>query len=326
MKLVAFGEAMIRLTPPFFKRIEQTFSFEAAVGGSELNTATGLARLGMEASWVSALPKNSLGLMVANKAREQGVDISHILWRDSGRVGIYFTEMGASPRPSSVLYDRAGSTISQVKPGDFNWGEILKGANVFHTTGITLALSPSCREATKEAIGFAKTKGILISFDLNYRAKLWSPKEARETYSQVLPQVDILFTTSDDLEIVFSLTGKPGKVAQEISNLFSLKLVVITIREAPTVLRGTWRSLAHFNGKVYETQSIDLELIDRVGSGDAFNSGFLYKYLNGGTIEESLAYGDAMSALKHSIPGDICWVTFQEVEKFQGGKFTKIQR
>jgi len=326
MTVTTFGEAMIRLTPPNYMRIEQTNFFSATVGGSELNTATGLARLGIGASWVSALPKNSLGLMVANKAREQGVDVSHILWRDSGRVGIYFTEMGASPRASSVLYDRAGSTISQVKPGDFNWDDILKGANFFHTTGITLAISQSCCEATKEAIGFAKAKGIPISFDLNFRAKLWSPKDAREICSQVLPQVDILFTTSDDLEIVFGLTGNPGKVAQEISQLFNLKLVVITIREAPTVLRGTWHSLAYSNGKVYETAPIELELIDRIGSGDAFNAGFLYRYLKGGTIEESLAYGDAMSALKHSISGDVCWVTLQEVEKFQGGKVTKIQR
>jgi len=326
MSVVTLGEAMIRLTPPNFARVEQTTTLQVTVGGSEWNTATGLARLGLDAKWVSALPKNSLGLIIANKAREQGVDVSHILWRDSGRVGIYFTEMGASPRASSVLYDRAASTISQVKPGDFNWKEILRGAALFHTTGITLALSQSCCQATVEAIEAAKGNSIPISFDLNYRAKLWSPKEAREGYSQVLPMIDILFTTSDDLEIVFGLAGDHDQVAREIAELFQIKLAVITIREAPTVLRGTWHSLAYSNGKVYETAPIELELIDRIGSGDAFNAGFLYCYLKGGTIEESLAYGDAMSALKHSISGDVCWVTLQEVEKFQAGRVTKIQR
>ena len=170
-QVVTLGEAMLRLSPPDFHRLEQANSFDVKVGGGELNVAVGVARLGIESAWVSKLPDNPLGKMVRNKAREQGVDTSGIVWSKSGRVGIYFLEFGASPRASSVLYDRAGSAVSTLAPGEVDWPKAFDGCKLFHVSGITPALSKSCAEATLEAIKAAKSAGAKVSFDVNYRKK-----------------------------------------------------------------------------------------------------------------------------------------------------------
>jgi 2-dehydro-3-deoxygluconokinase len=270
--IVTFGESMIRLTPPNFQRLEQTHAFEVGISGAELNTATGLARLGMRTTWVSRLVDSPMGRMIANRAREQNVDTSNILWAKEGRVGLYYYEMGASTRASQVIYDRANSAISQLKPGDVDWATILKGARAFHISGITPALSASCAEASKEAVAAAKGAGCVVSLDINYRTRLWSKEAARECITGLLKDVTILFTTLDEASAVLGLEGSAEEVAREIVGQWKVPVVAITLREAPSVLHNIWRSLALADGKIYTGRSIDLELIDRMGSQASFTA------------------------------------------------------
>jgi 2-dehydro-3-deoxygluconokinase len=324
-EIVTFGETMVRLTPPNFQRLEQTQTFEVGASGAEQNTATGLARLGMRTAWVSRLVDSPLGRMIANKAREQNVDTSHIVWTKEGRVGLYYYEMGASTRASQVIYDRANSAISQLQPGEIDWAPILKGTRAFHISGITPALSASCAEASREAVTAAKNAGCAVSLDINYRARLWTKEAARECITGLLKDVTILFTTLDEASTVLGLEGSAEEVAREIAGRWKVPVVAITLREAPSVLRNVWRSLALAEGKVYTGRTINLELIDRMGSGDSYDAGFIYGYLTG-DLNKAVAYGDALAAIKHSVPGDYTWVTPAELKAQVESVQTKIQR
>jgi len=323
--IVTFGEAMIRLTPPNFQRLEQTHVFDVNCSGAEMNTAIGLARLGLRTAWVTCLVDNPLGRMIANKAREQSVDTSHILWAKDGRVGVYYYEMGASTRASQVIYDRANSAISQLKPGEVDWGPIFKGTRAFHISGITPALSKSCAEASLEAVNAAKSAGCVVSLDINYRTRLWSKEAARECITGLLKDVTILFPTLDEASAVLGLDGEAEEVAREIAYQWKVPVVAITLREAPSVLRNIWRSLALADGKFYTGRTINLELIDRMGSGDSYDAGFIYGYLTG-DLNKAVAYGDGLAALKHSVPSDNAWVTPAELKAQVENVQTKIQR
>ncbi len=325
-QVVTLGEAMLRLSPPDFQRLEQTNSFDVKVGGGELNVAVGVSRLGLESAWVSKLPKNPLGRMVRNKAREQGVDTSHIVWSDSGRVGIYFLEFGANPRASSVLYDRSGSAMSTLEPGEVNWMQVFSGCKLFHVSGITPALSKSCAEATAEAIKAAKEAGAKVSFDVNYRRKLWSPEEANACLVPMMKFVDILITTEEDTGVVFGIR-EPSyqQVAVKLNERFGFEVVAITLREDLSVLRNDWSAFAYSNGRFYEGAKYQCELVDRVGAGDSFTAGFIYGYLTA-DVQKGVDYGTAYSAIKHSIPGDLNWATLDEVENLLKGAGSRIQR
>ena len=326
MKVVTLGEAMIRLSPPDFRRLEQASSFDAIVGGGELNVAVGVARLGLESAWVSKLPQNALGRMVRNKAREQGVDPSHIVWSSSGRVGLYFLEFGASPRASSVLYDRANSAISTLQPGEVDWKKALDGCNVFHVSGITPALSKSCAEATLEAVKAAKAAGAKVSFDVNYRKKLWTPEEANACLVPMMEFVDFLITTEEDTGVVFGIREKSYReVAVKLNERFGFEVVAITLREDLSVLKNNWSAFAYANGQFHESRKYECELIDRVGAGDSFTAGFIYGYSTG-DVQKGVDYGAAFSAIKHSIPGDLNWATLEEVETLLKGSGSRIQR
>ncbi len=324
--VVTFGEAMLRLSPPHFSRLEQSHSLDVEIGGSELNVAVGLSRLGMSASWVSRLPSNALGRMVRNRARELGVDVSHILFSDQGRQGLYFVEYGAAPRPSSVLYDRAQSTISLIRPGEVNWGEVLTRAKLFHVSGITPALSPSAAETTAEALKAAKDAGCLVSYDLNYRKKLWSPAEARRIQEPLMKFVDLLTTTEEDTGTVFGIRESGyERVAETLARAFGFKAVAITLREDLSVWKNNWTAIAYADGKVFTDRTYTVEIVDRVGAGDSFTAGFIYGYLTGG-VEKGVKYGNALSALKHTIPGDFNWCTLDEVEAQLKGAGLRIAR
>lgn len=326
MKVVTLGEAMIRLSPPDFRRLEQANSFDAIVGGGELNVAVGVARLGLESAWVSKLPRNALGRMVRNKAREQGVDTSNIVWSDSSRVGLYFLEFGASPRASSVLYDRANSAISTLQPGEVDWKKTLDGCNVFHVSGITPALSKSCAEATLEAVKAAKDSGAKVSFDVNYRKKLWTPDEANACLVPMMEFVDFLITTEEDTGVVFGIREKSyQEVAVRLNERFGFEVVAITLREDLSVLRNNWSAFAYASGQFHESRKYECELVDRVGGGDSFTAGFIYGYLTG-DVQKGVDYGAAFSAIKHSIPGDLNWATLEEVESLLKGSGSRIQR
>ncbi len=324
--VITFGEAMIRLAPPDFERLEQATELKMTVGGSELTVAAGVSRLGLTASWISRLPNNPLGRIAQNKAREFGVDTSHIVWSKDDRMGIYFVEYGAAPRASSVVYDRSYSAISCIQPGEVNWKQAFAGVRLFHTSGITAALSEGAAIVTGEALKTAKEMGCLVSYDLNYRAKLWSQKKAQAVQEPFMEDVDILITTEEDTERVFGIKSDNYKdVARELAERFRLKAVTITLRGTPSVWRNTWSALAYEDGKFYEDVTYDIEVVDRVGGGDNYTAGFLYGYLTGG-IERAMKFGNAFTALKHTSWSDFNWATKEETEALLKGASLRISR
>jgi len=340
--VVTFGEAMVRLSPPSFQRLEQTHSLDVQIGGGEYNVAVACARLGLRSAWVSRLTDNPLGRMIRNKAREHGVDTSHIQWTKGDRVGLYFVEFGAAPRASSVLYDRANSAISKAQPGEIDWAKIFDGAKVFHTSGITPALSKSAAAITMEALKAAKAAGCTVSYDLNYRSKLWSDKEAQECQEPMMEFVDILITTEEDTNVVFKIKADEGApqddkftqvsaetykvVARKLQEKFGFKVVAITLRENPSVWKNYWTAIAYSNGQFYEDKKYELEIVDRVGGGDSFSAGFLYGYITGQDLDYAVKFGNAFSALKHSNPGDINWATVSEAENLLKGAGLRVVR
>lgn len=324
--VVTFGEAMIRLAPPQFRRLEQANSLDVQVGGAELNTAVGMARLGHRTSWVSRLTNNPLGRYIANKAREAGVDTEHVVWTDDDRVGLYFLEFGAAPRASSVLYDRKGSAIAAIQPGMVDWKSVFAGAKWFHVTGITPALSGSAAEATREAMQAARAAGLKTSIDLNHRVKLWSNAEAGKWMTEFMQWCDVLITTEEDTERVFGIKGKDYEdVAAQCARRFPLWAVAITLRENPLVWKNSWTAIAYREGKVYRTRSYEVEIVDRLGAGDSFAAGLIHGLLEG-DLQKGVDFGTAMSAVKHSIPGDFAWVTRDEVEAVVKGGGLRISR
>lgn len=339
--VVTFGEAMIRLSPPNYQRLEQTSSLDVQIGGGELNVAVGVNRLGLKSTWVSRLPRNALGRLMENRVRQAGVDTSNLLWAGEGRLGLYFVEFGAAPRPSSVLYDRAHSAISVIKPGEVDWKKVFAGTKWFHTSGITPALSDSATAVTREALEAAKQAGLTVSYDLNYRGKLWSPDKAQAVQEPLMEFVDVLITTEEDTGIVFKIKAE-GKtddrgfkeisvdsykeVARRLAEKFRFKAVAITLRENPLVWRNTWTAIAYAEGKFYEDVKYELEIVDRVGGGDSFSAGFIYGCVVKKSWDAAVRYGNAFSALKHTNPGDFNWATLQEVENLLKGASLRVAR
>jgi 2-dehydro-3-deoxygluconokinase len=325
--VVTFGEAMVRLSPPNSQRLEQTQSLDVHVGGAELNVAVGVTRLGMKSAWVSKLPKNGLGYMIRGRAQAFGVDCSHIVWSDKGRAGLYFVEFGASPRASSVLYDRANSAISMIQPGEVDWPKVFSGSKHFHMSGITPALSASATQVTAEALKAAKKAGCTVSYDLNYRKKLWTPADARKIQEPIMTDVDILITTEEDTNVVFGIKEKNYEAAAEkLAQTFKFKVVAITFREDLSVLRNNWTAIAYQDGKIYKDKKYEVEIVDRVGAGDSFTAGFLYGWIKEKDVEKGVRYGNAFAALKHTVPGDLNWCTMEEVEAQLKGTGLRISR
>lgn len=313
-EVITFGEAMVRLTPPNFKRLEQTTSLDVSIGGAELNTAVALARLGHTTAWVSRLTRNPLGRMMANQARALGVGTDHLVWTDDDRVGLYFLEFGAAPRASGVLYDRKNAAIAGIAPGMVPWPTVFAGAKWYHVSGITPALSASAAEATRESLQAARAAGVRTSIDLNYRVKLWSQADAGRWMSEFMPLCDVLITTEEDTERVFNIKGKDYEdVSAQLVRRFGLKTVAITLRENPLVWKNSWTAMAYQDGKVYKTRTFEVEIVDRLGAGDCFSAGLIHGLLQN-DLQRGLDFGVAASALKHSIPGDFAWLTRDEVE------------
>ncbi|MBI3407593.1 MAG: sugar kinase [Planctomycetes bacterium] len=324
--VITFGEAMVRLSPPNFRRLEQTTILDLFIGGAELNTAVALARLGRRTAWVSRLTDNPLGRLIANRARDAGVDAQHVLWTDSDRVGLYFLEFGAAPRASSVLYDRKGAAIAAIAPGMIPWSQVCSGARWFHVTGITPALSATAAETTREALTAARAAGLQISIDLNYRAKLWSAAEAGKWMRTFMPLCDVLITTEEDAERVFGITGKSfEEVAKTLAGAFPVKTVAITLRENPLVWKNAWTAILFHQGKVLRTNTFEVEIVDRLGAGDSFAAGLIHGLLDGDP-QKGLDWGVAASAIKHTIPGDFAWITPAEVESLLKGGGLRICR
>ena len=325
--VVTFGEAMVRLSPPNSQRLEQAQRLDVHVGGAELNVAVGVTRFGMKSAWISKLPKNGLGYMIRDRAQAFGVDCSHVVWSDRGRAGLYFVEFGSSPRASSVLYDRANSAISMVQPGEVDWGKVFNGTKHFHMSGITPALSGSAAQVTVEALKAAKKAGCTVSYDLNYRKKLWTPADAKKAQEPMMADVDILITTEEDTNVVFGIKEKDYEaVAARLAQTFKFKIVAITLREDLSVLKNNWTAIAYQDGKIFKDRKYEVEIVDRVGAGDSFTAGFLFGWIKEKDVQKGVQYGNAFAALKHTVPGDFNWNTREDVEAQLKGAGLRILR
>jgi 2-dehydro-3-deoxygluconokinase len=329
MDVVTFGEAMIRLSPPDHLRLEQTGSLDLSVGGAELNVAAGVARLGLKSAYVSRLPSNPLGRMIANKGRESGVDVSHLLWAEDERVGVYFVEFGADPRPTRVYYDRKDSAFAHIQPGMVDWKPIVQEARLFHVGGITPALSASAYKVQQEAMIAAREAGCLVSYDVNYRAALWTIDEARKAQLPLMEHVDILITSLPDQpeisELLSGLKGNdPVDVARRVTGMFGFKTVLVTLRKSLSAQHASITSLAYAEGNLYTDRRYEVETIDPLGGGDANVAGFLTGYLEG-DIQKAVRLGNAFSVLQQTAPTDLPWPTRAEVDALiaEGGSSMK---
>lgn len=338
-KVVTFGEIMLRLSPPGHGRFVQADFFDAIYGGGEANVAVSLANYGFDAHFVTKVPAHEIGQAAVNSLRRFGVGIEHIL-RGGDRLGIYFLEHGASQRPSKVIYDRAGSSISQVVPGEFDWQTILTGADWFHFTGITPALGDGPAAVTLEAVKAAKELGVTVSVDLNYRKKLWTQEKANQVMSQLMPFVDVIIANEEDAEKVFGITAgesnvKAGKlseegyreVAQKLVDRFGFKKVAITLRESLSASVNNWSGLLYNTEEFYRSQKYSVHIVDRVGGGDSFGAGLIYGLLSGMPDHEALEFAAAASCLKHTIFGDFNLVSASEVKSLMAGDGSgRVQR
>jgi 2-dehydro-3-deoxygluconokinase len=309
---------MIRLTPPGNERLERTVGLNLTVGGAELNTAVGLVCLGVPAAWVSVLPENPLGRQIARGARANGVDVSGVRWvpESEGRCGVYFLEEGTDPRPSAVTYDRANSAIALVKPGTFDWPALLDGAAAFHLSGITPAIGEGARAESFAAIRAAREAGVPVAFDLNYRSKLWSEDAARACFQEIVPLVDILFAGRGNLRTFFGLDGLHEEVMQTVRERLGVKVVALT-RKKNRGSRGIALSSMAMgeDGTVGASPWREVEIVDRLGGGDAYAAGFLAAYLEDpANVTRAASLGTAAAALKHTVPGDFLSATRAEVE------------
>lgn len=341
--LVTFGEAMLRFVPQQDLRTEQAQAFNVTVGGGELNVAVLVSRLGFRSAWVSRLPDNPLGRLLLGKVREQNVDSSHVTLTTNGRCGLYFLEQGASPRAAAVLYDRADSAISKIKTGDVNWEKVFAGVKRFHISGITPALSKSAAEVTLDSLKAAKAAGVQVSYDLNYRSKLWSPAEARACQEPLMEYVDLLITTEEDTKVVFGIEApKAGDdhftsveadgykdVTLQLVKKFGFKAVAVTLRQNKSVWFNDWWGLYYDTASqtFFEAPKYQLEMVDRVGAGDSFAGGLLSALLiKPNDYDHAIRFAVAASALKHTLPGDFAIISRAEVEGLMKGGGLRINR
>lgn len=318
LRVVSFGEGMIRLTPPRNERIERTISLDLSPGGAELNSAVTLACLGVEAEWVSRLPDNGAGRFLARQSRAHGVNISHVNWvhEDEGRMGLYFLEEGADPRPSSVLYDRQHSAFARLKPGEFDWATILQGASAFHVSGITPAVSETARAETMSAVQAANTAGVPVFFDLNYRSKLWTEMEAKHAFMEIVPQVDVLFASRGGLKTFFDIEGDEESIMAAARQKLGIRVCVISRKRGKKSRSLKLAGIALGpSGHLHRTDWTAIEVVDRLGGGDAFAGGFIASYIaDPDDLQRALELGLAASALKHTVPGDFLAATKAEIE------------
>ena len=341
MKVVTFGEIMLRLAPEGYLRFTQADKFGVVYGGGEANVSVSLANYGIDSAFVSKLPKHEIGQSAVNSLRRFGVDTSMIV-RGGDRVGIYFNEKGASQRPSKVIYDRAYSSIAMASREDFDWTKIFEGVDWFHFTGITPALNTTVAEICLDACKAAKAAGVKISCDLNFRKKLWSREQAKETMTKLCEYVDVCISNEEDAHDVFGIDAENtdiagGKlnhegyksVARQLAEKFNFEKVAITLRSSISANDNDWAALLYDSksGEYCFSKSYHMHIVDRVGGGDSFGGGLIYACLNGYSTQDAVEFAVAASCLKHSIEGDFNMVSVDEVKALAGGNGTgRIQR
>ena len=331
MKVITFGEIMLRLAPEGYYRFLQADKYGATYGGGEANVAVSLAGFGIDCAFVTKLPNNDIAEGAVRALRAAGVDTS-LITRGGDRIGIYFLEKGASQRPSKVIYDRAHSAIAEAVPADFDWQKIFDGADWFHVTGITPALSDNAAEITLAAAAAAKKAGLKVSCDLNYRKKLWSREKARRVMAELMKYVDIVIANEEDASDVFGITA-PGDVtkgevsgkgyvavAKELISRFGLEYAAITLRGSISASDNRWSAvLVSKDSEVYAAKEYVVHIVDRVGGGDSFGAGLIYGLNNFDDPQQAVEFAAAASCLKQTIEGDFNMVTVDEVTRLAAG-------
>ena len=331
MRVVTFGELMLRLAPNGYYRFFQNDQMQATFGGGEANVAVSLANYGLDSVYVTKLPKHAIGQGAVDSLRYFGVDTSKIV-RGGDRVGIYFLEKGASQRGSVCIYDRAHSAIATASVKDFDWDSIFDGADWFHFTGITPALGKNVAEICVDACKAAKSRGVKISCDLNYRGKLWTREEARETMTELAKYIDVCISNEEDAKDVFGIETENtdiygGKlnhegyksVAKQLADTFGFEKVAITLRTSISASDNDWAGMLYDGESYCFSKTYHLHIVDRVGGGDSFGGGLIYSLLSGKSSQDAIEFAVAASALKHSVEGDYNRVSVSEVEKLANG-------
>ena len=317
--LISLGEIMLRLSPPDNERITRGDTLSKQAGGAELNSATGAAMLGLRCGIISKLPANDLGMYIKNRVRLCGVSDDYLVYDDSrdARLGVYYYENGAYPRKPRIVYDRKTTSMNKLSVSDYD-EKLFGAARCFHTSGITLALSPRVRETTVEMIKRFKEHGALISFDVNFRGNLWTGAEAKECIEAILPWVDIFFCSEDTARLTFLKEGDAKDIMKSFAREYPISIVASTQRVVHSPKRHTFGSMIYSakEDRFYEEAPYsDIEVVDRIGSGDAYISGVLYGLLSHeGDCRKALEYGNAVSALKNTIPGDLLSTDLKEIE------------
>jgi len=332
-KVLTFGEIMLRLKTKGNERFFQSPEFEATFGGGEANVAVSLANYNMPVEYLTVLPENTIGDECVAELQRFGVGTDKIL-RAPGRLGIYFLETGANQRPSKVIYDRAGSTIAEAKPGDIDWESAFEDVDWFHITGITPAISRSAADLSVEAVKEAKKRGITVSCDLNFRKNLWKyGVEAKEIMSEITKYTDVVIANEEDCQKSLGLTldvavetgaldtSKYEKLTETVMSAYpNVSKVAVTLRESHSADHNGWAACIRSKDGFYVSRKYEIrDIVDRVGGGDSFGAGLIYGLRTYGTDAEALEFAVAASCLKHSIPGDFNRVTVKEVETLMNG-------
>ena len=338
-KIVTMGEIMLRLSPNGNDRFIQSESFRIIPGGGEANVAISCANYGHDCYFVSKLPKHEIGQIAVNAMRRYGVSTEFIA-RGGDRVGLYYAETGASMRPSKVIYDRAHSAIAEAKPEDFDFDKIFEGADWFHWSGITPAISDASAECLRQACIAAKKHGVTVSVDLNFRKKLWTSEKAISIMRPLMQYVDVCIGNEEDAELCLGFkpdadveggetnaAGYEG-IFKQMKEEFGFKYVVSTLRESFSATHNGWKALIYNGKEFYQSKRYDINpIIDRIGGGDSFSGGLIHGLLTKPNQGEALEFAVAASALKHTINGDFNLVSVEEVEALAGGAANgRVQR
>jgi 2-dehydro-3-deoxygluconokinase len=338
-RVVTFGELMLRLGPPGFERLLQSPMLCATFGGGEANVAVSLAQMGVESRYITRLPANAIGDAAIRALRAEGVTTEFIA-RGGSRIGIYFTETGASQRASTVLYDRANSAISEIVPGTIDWDRVMEGAAWFHVTGITPALGERAAAATTAALAAARRAGARISVDLNYRKKLWTQAQAQAVMRPMMRDVDVVIANEEDLQCVLGIDVEGADVtagtldvrayqqaAERVTRELGPKVIAITLRESLSASDNGWSAVLWDGTTLHQSQRYVVRLVDRIGGGDSFAAGLIFGLISGRPHDGALRFAVAASALKQTIPGDFNRASVAEVDALAGGDASgRVQR
>lgn len=333
-RVVTFGEIMLRLSTLGFSRVVQAQQFDATYGGGEANVAASLAQFGLDSRFVSKVPAHEVGQAAVNHLRRYGVGTDHVV-RGGDRLGVYFLETGASQRASKVIYDRAAAAVTTLVPEEVDWAAVLDGVGWFHWTGITPALGDGPRRTLQAALDAATAAGVIVSCDLNYRAKLWSTDEAQAVMRPLMEQVNVCIANEEDAER--SLGFEAGttdvgagdldadgyrRLCRALKAEYGLDAVAITLRESFSASRNGWSAMLHDDrdcAEPHRSTRYEIDIVDRVGGGDSFAAGLIYGLITKDDTRDALAFAVAASCLKHTIPGDVNLVSADEVEKLAAG-------